>query len=211
MKKLSILLLLSLIIISCTSNEEKAEKLIKKEFYKTLYDFESYSPIETTVIEAKQSVYTDSAFFKLAQSITVGYILSYEYANKAIEANEQKDIWGKPSRYSSLYSDNKYYKYKQESDEYIEKCLASWLTVKELEKNLKDTLQTIISDKVVGWEVTHKFRCRTKGGHASIGNYRFVMDKDFKNIILHEDMDDEHSKKMREVIQESLEEGLKLK
>ena len=50
MKKFPVLLLLlSFAIVGCKSNEEKAADLIKKELSKSLFDFESYSPIETTV------------------------------------------------------------------------------------------------------------------------------------------------------------------
>lgn len=214
MRKNYLLVLLSLLFVgmtSCMSKEDKAEKLIKEEFSKTLYDFESYSPIETIVTEAKQSIYTDSAFFNLAQSLMAGYVLSYEYLEKGKEADEHMEIWGEPSRYSSSYSDRNYNKYKKDKEENYRKCLNTWFIVKGLEKNLKDTLQTIIPEKTIGWEVNHKFRCKTKGGHASIGNYRFVMDEKFKNILLYEDIDNEESKKLREIIEESLNEGLKLK
>lgn len=42
------------ILSGCKSKEEKALEIIKNEMFKTLYDFESYQPIETKI---------DSAFY----------------------------------------------------------------------------------------------------------------------------------------------------
>ena len=36
-------------LVGCQSREEKAAELIKQEMFKTLYDFESYEPIETKI------------------------------------------------------------------------------------------------------------------------------------------------------------------
>ena len=202
MKKLSVLfLLLSFIMVGCKSKEEKAAELIKNELSRTLYDFESYSPIETIVTEAKHSVYTDTTLWTKAKVMLYTFNNATDYLNEAKEAEERKDIWGKPSSYSSSYSDNKYYKYKKEWQEKSEKAITNWELVKTLAKNLKDTLQTIDSEKVVGWEVKHRFRCKTKGGHSTIGDYRYIIDKDFKKVLIHEDTEDKDSESLRGMIE----------
>lgn len=199
-KTLILLLLLPLIIVSCKSNEEKAAELIKKELSKTLLDFDSYSPIETIVTEAKQSVYTDTTFWTKANITFYTVNLAADYIEKANEAKEHMDIWGAPTRYSSSHSDNKYYKYKEEWEENMEKATTSYELFKVMAKELKDTLQTVDTEKIVGWEVKHRFRCKTKGGYSTIGDYRYVMDEDFKKVLIHEDMDDDDSKDIRDMI-----------
>lgn len=203
MKKLSILLLLlPLVLAGCKSKEDKAAELIKTELSKTLYDFESYSPIETIVTEAKQSIYTDTVYLNTAKAMLYSFELASEYLEEAKEASERMDIWGKPTSYSSSYSDKQYYKYKEEWEENLEKATTYYDLVKVMSKSLKDSLQTIDTAKVVGWEVKHRFRCKTKGGHSTIGDYRYVINKDFTEIIIYEDTDNKDYKKLRELVEE---------
>ena len=58
-------------------------------------------------------------------------------------------------------------------------------------------------NSIIGWEVNHRFRCKTRGGYATIGNYRFVMDKDFTKILIEEDLDGDESKELRYVLKDS--------
>lgn len=201
MKKASILLLiLPLIMVGCKSKEEKAAELIKNELSKTLYDFDSYSPIETIVTEAKQSAYTDTAFWSTANVLLYTFNLASDYLEEAKEAKEHMEIWGSPTRYSSSYSDEQYYKYRDEWNENMEKASASWELAKVTAQILKDTLQTVDAEKIVGWEVKHRFRCKTKGGYSTIGDYRYVIDKNFKEILIREDTDDEDFERLRELV-----------
>ena len=64
--------IVSIIMVSCQSKEEKAAEFIKNELSKTLYDFESYQPIETTVTEAKMTMYNDSVCWKKAAALAYG-------------------------------------------------------------------------------------------------------------------------------------------
>ncbi len=204
MKQTFLLLLFSALMVACQSKEEKAAELIKNELSKTLYDFESYSPIETTVTEAKLSVYTDTACWKKANLLLYAFNYSKECLGKAEEAKERMEIWGPPTRYSSSYSDNQYYKYKKEWDEKAKTALTSWELVKTLAKSLKDTLQTLDSEKVIGWEVKHRFRCKNKGGNSTIGDYRYVIDKNFKTVLIREDTDEDEYKNLREIVESTL-------
>ena len=60
MRKILSFLFVFLLLCSCQSREEKVAELIKQEMFKTLYDFESYEPIETKIDSAFTSIYTDS-------------------------------------------------------------------------------------------------------------------------------------------------------
>jgi PBP1b-binding outer membrane lipoprotein LpoB len=51
MKQIIIMALAGIFILTgCKSKEEKALEAIKDEMFKTLYDFESYQPVETKII-----------------------------------------------------------------------------------------------------------------------------------------------------------------
>ncbi len=66
------IILIAVIFTACQSKEEKLNKLIKDDLFKTLYDFESYEPIETIIDSAFTSIYRDSTIL-------------YSAANKAYD------------------------------------------------------------------------------------------------------------------------------
>ena len=66
---------------------------------------------------------------------------------------------------------------------------------------MHEKITNLDENSVIGWEVSHKFRCKTKGGYSTIGNYRFVIDKDFKSILIDEDIDDEDNQFIRSAIE----------
>lgn len=202
MKHLSILLSICLVIIltGCQSKEEKAAEFIKEELSKTLYDFESYQPIETIVTEAKMTMYNDSTCWNKAAVLAYGMEKTNEYIEEAKDAKEHMDIWGRPSSYSSLYSDNNYYKYKGEYEENLEKAENAFEVCKKIASELKKLIANLDTTKVVGWEAKHRFRCKTKGGQSTIGDYRYILDKDFKNVILREDVDSKDDASIRDIL-----------
>lgn len=201
MKKFFLLLLtIATLFASCQSKEEKAAELIREELSKTLYDFDSYNPIETTVKEAKASAFNDSTCWKKGALLAYGMQQMLDNANKYEEAKEHMDIWGRPTCYSSSYSDNQYYKYKKEYEEALENTQKAHKVCKKIAMELKEYVESIDTTQVIGWEVSHRFRCKTRGGNSAIGDYRYIIDKDFKTIIIREDKDDEDDKHRREAI-----------
>lgn len=61
-----------------------------------------------------------------------------------------------------------------------------------------------VKPKFYGWRVTHKFRCKTKGGNFDLGNYVYVFDKEMKSIIYKEDLDDDNNDKIKNLIDEAI-------
>ncbi len=192
--------IVSIIMVSCQSKEEKAAEFIKNELSKTLYDFESYQPIETTVTEAKMTMYNDSVCWKKAAALAYGMKKVSEYIEETKNAKERMDIWGRPSYYSSTYSDNQYYKYKEEYEDNLEKANNAYEICKGIAAELKKHIAKLDTAKVIGWEVKHRFRCKTRGGNSTIGDYRYIIDKDFKTVILQEDTDDDDETAIRDVL-----------
>ncbi len=46
---MAIIIMGAFVMSACTSREEKVAETIKNEMFKTLYDFESYQPVETKI------------------------------------------------------------------------------------------------------------------------------------------------------------------
>lgn len=188
------------LLSSCKSNEEKATELIHEKLSKSLFDFKSYEPIETTVKEAYNTAYNDSMCFHLAMVIAYGQNESIKAYKEAQDATEYMNIWGEPTSYSSSYSDSQYYKYKKQRDSKLKEAINCLKVVKITGIELEDSIKNLDNKKVIGWEVCHRFRCKTKGGHQTIGEYRYIIDRDFSRIIFEEDVDDELFKSARKVI-----------
>lgn len=185
MKKL-LLAIPFLLIVSCSSKEEKANELIKADMFKSLYDYESYQPIETII---------DSSFIDAKKdSIIRGYAYLYmENINKITKSldkleSEKRllDIWDKS--YTS-YGIGKYL-------EHYNNMKKEFADIKEYEIILNTIISSIktradsLGTSFIGWEAKHKFRCKNKGGNPDLGNYLYVFDKDMKKITHKEDLDD---------------------
>lgn len=208
MKK-SVLIFISLAMAvcafeSCKSREEKAAELIKNELSKTLYDFDSYQPIETIVKEAKVNAYNDTSCWEKASLLGYGFSKLDEYFDDATEAREHMNIWGRPSYYSSTYSDNQYYKYRNEFNEAVANINRSITIINYIAHELIDSIATLDTTQIVGWEVLHDFRCKTRGGSPEIGHYRYLISKDFKTILLCEDTESEKDNQTREALENVL-------
>lgn len=195
------ILLCIITLNSCKSKEEKALEIIKNEMFKTLYDFESYEPIETKIDSSFSSLYTDTTVLRHGYTIAALLSQSDEYIEKIEDAKSTMEIWS--DSYSS-YSRNRYNEAKKEFDENLKKAML----VLDLVKLQSDTIRDIAKNyipKYNGWKVSHKFRCKTKGGTPTIGDYIYIFDKDMKYIIYKEDIDDKDLNKVKKLIKEAIE------
>lgn len=73
----------------------------------------------------------------------------------------------------------------------MKKAISANDICKGIALELKRHIAKLDTTRVVGWEVKHRFRCKTKGGSPDIGDCRYVLDKDFKKIIIQENTDDD--------------------
>lgn len=192
--------ILAIFMAGCQSKEEKAEEFIRNNLSKTLYDFESYQPIETTVTEAKLTMYNDTTCLQKGAMISYTLEKGVEYLDASKDAQERMEIWGRPSAYSSSYSDSKYYEYKKEYEENLEKGINAYNICKTIAAELKKHISELDTSKVIGWEARQRFRCKTKGGNSTIGDYRYIIDKDFKTVYHLEDMDSKTDSDIRSVL-----------
>ena len=193
MKKLFYFLaavIVAVTVTSCKSKEEKAAELIKQELSHVLYDFGSYEPIETVVTEAKHIPINDSACVNKSLDAIAYYELAVEYAKDGKSAFETMCIWGSPTRYSSSYSDNRYYESKYEFVDAVKKANICIKKYNSSIDDLKIMMKNINPSETLGYNVEHSFRCKSKGGIWLIEHYRFIVDKKIKKIIFYVDEDE---------------------
>ena len=168
--------------------------------FKTLYDFESYEPIETKIDSAFTSIYTDSIIKSHAYIARAFLDDARENLDKAKDARKTMEIWrdGYTSLSRSKYQEaNSDYQDRMEKiDKYMEIVNVHMDSIKLLSSNFKS--------EFYGWKATHKFRCKTKGGNFDLGNYIYVFDKKMKSIIYKEDLDDNDNAKISGLIYESI-------
>ncbi|MDP3443715.1 MAG: hypothetical protein Q8T08_12720 [Ignavibacteria bacterium] len=198
--QLLFLVFIILTLVSCQSKEEKAAKLIKEEMYKTLYDFSSYEPIETTIDSAFTSIYRDSTILVYAYLMNEALEKVNEYLDNTKDAQSSLEIWA--GSYSG-YGLSQYNKAKEKFTSNLDKAQEYINELRNLQKLTKEKAENFEST-FCGWQAKHKFRCKTKGGSFDLPNYLYLFDTDLKEITYHENMDDEDLKKFRELIDEAL-------
>ena len=95
MKKCIILLTIiaTLCITSCKSNEEKANELIRAELSKTLYDFDSYQPVETIVKEAKNTAFNNEKCWQWASLANLYLDECHKHIESSKQAQEYMEIY----------------------------------------------------------------------------------------------------------------------
>lgn len=198
MKKILLLFLMFPLFIGCKSKEEKALNLINDNMFKTLYDYDSYQPVETTIDSAFTNIYMDSLAIKYAIRISA----LRKYSEKTLD--EVKTYLERAQIYKgSYYSQDTYQEYidkairaKDQSVEYINRWALYEDSIKTISNNL--------APEFIGWRAKHKFRCKSKGGNALLANYLYIFDQDLKQIIYSEDMEDELEIKIKKIIDNSI-------
>ena len=181
MKKLFFMYILffSCIFISCRTQEQKADKLIEEQFFKTLLDFESYQKIETKIIDcAYRNGLNSEECIKDAEDIV--FLMKEAFKNSS-EAEE-----------SNIMSIQLYYL--NLAEEQINKSLV-------LCENLKNKIKTYNHNEIIGYEVIHRFRCKNRGGQFRIVDYRFIVDSKMKKILFYNDLEEENYKEAIALIQ----------
>ena len=196
MKKLIFAFLTCIVLFGCKSKEDKVADLIKDEMFKTLYDFESYEPIETKIDSAFKSIYMDSMILHHAYIAKINIDECNASLEKANEAKETMEIWS--DSYSSM-GVSRHEKAEGIYTEQIREACLCMLTIIEKMDTIKN-LSLDFSTEFMGWKATHKFRCKTKGGNFNIGNYMYVFDKSINQIIHTEDLDEKEIRKLKDII-----------
>lgn len=95
MQKLIFLPVLLLLLVSCESREDKAQKLVAQELKAVLYDFDSYEPVKTKI---------DSAFFSPVLDPDLRDIM-VELAKNVEDFKEAKRDYDRSLREAAIWDD----------------------------------------------------------------------------------------------------------
>lgn len=187
-------------LVSCKSKEDKALALIDKEMFKTLYDYESYEPVDTKIGSAFYSPYTN---YEILGKAALAYEAQQE-GNKAMDeyksAYRTAQIW---SDSWSSYSRSQYKEAIEEAKEHLDEVKKYYLITFNAMKDINGDVQKL-PEGFQGWAVTHRFRCKTKGGYSSLGTNLYIMDKDVKEILFSQDIEDDDYSEYRAIIEYSI-------
>lgn len=200
MRKILFLMIFALIMAGCKSREEKVAEVIKQEMFKTLYDFESYEPIETKIDSAFTSIYTDTLALLYANEVSEMFNELDDAKMEYESAKSTMEIWS--DSYSSL-GVYKFNEAKKKVNDYIEKIDNALKRTENIYESIKKR-NNEIGHSFIGWKATHKFRCKTKGGNFDLGNYLYVFDKKIETILHIEDMDNKNNSRLIEIINEAI-------
>lgn len=187
---LSMIALSVSLLIGCKSREERALETIRDAMFKTLPDFESYEPVETTIDSLKNDRYGDTLVTKLVLKMRLMDGVIEEFDKDYKEAKRIFNIWDDPRMYHySSFALNK------RNNAYNEMRTA--LIGKEATENVRDSyLDTLLileqnhTGELYGWRVHHKFRCKTKDGGPTLCDYVYFMDKKCETILWRFDEDE---------------------
>ena len=190
------LIIISFCLVSCISEEDKAENLIKEKMFKTLYDFESYEPIETIIDSSFTTVYRDSIIQNYAITRQAYRNLIDKEKSELEDIGSSIEIWAgsrsslgrrkiqdlKKRLLKSESNFKAYYKGMYEADSLLKVEIAAFTPI------------------FVGFQAKHKFRAKNKGGNFTIGNYLFVFDEKFTTIKSTIDLNDENESEIKTII-----------
>ena len=176
MKKIFIILT-TLFLFSCNNPESKMRTEIKKYLDKNSKDSKTYEFVELiikdTVIEGELA----KIMFERYQSLFDRNLISLKTENLRIEELKSKKIKYKTKTFDELISEVKQYTNKTENQnkEYLI----------EIEKNKK----VLGSKKVLGYNVSHKFKMNDEFGTFGLSKVFIQFDKDYNLLTFHKDSD----------------------
>lgn len=173
-----------LVVTSCTlSNEEKAERLVKKTLKDYLYHPDSYEPLLTKVDSMFIDVTTIEPIMEISKEMKDLMYKINRCKEKIESAESDMDIWA-PDGYSSRYSRGEYARAKKEKEEAksdLDKCNKKF---SEQFTSLKENVAKFHKGEFTGWIVSHRFRSLNGIGSMAIpGEMIFFCDKEFTTCL----------------------------
>lgn len=175
-------------LISCSSKEKKAEKLINQDLFETLYDYSSYQSVKMEELDsAFTSIYSDST---IIHNVILYQIASKKFDELTEEANEALSdltIWG--GSYGS-YGRSKYNDAKERSNKALENMKRPAKVGDsirgEIVKNIKN-----FNPEYIGYKTAHTFRAKNLAGNYGLSTIEYVFDEKINSIL--------HKKEIKEL------------
>lgn len=206
MKKLLLLITCVVMLVGCQSKEEKAKELIKDHMFKTLLNFESYEPIEFSIID---SVFSDIYSDSLVRNNAYKYMA---YGELFKEISEEVDY---NLEIAGIYNNSYYAAGIRKFNEARNKAKEGINKMDEYLANQKESADSIylLSNKFeprfIGFKLNHRYRCKNRGGGFCISDYTFIFDPNIEKILSYYEPDNDEEKSIRQVIDDLSSEQLK--
>ena len=169
-----------MVLLGCSSNVDKANKLIKDYMFKNLQDFKSYEVVETKVDAIYQSPATDDECLRLASSAKSHKDQRRIYDNKAERDKETMSIW------LDGYGTYAREQYNKAYDSWLQNNIESFtheIAYLRDSKLLLERVATLDNKEQYGWMATHTYRSKNAMGGTVLGATIFYISKDFKQIL----------------------------
>jgi hypothetical protein len=111
-------------------------------------------------------------------------------------------IWG--GSWDS-YSREKYREAREDASKQFASAKKYLILSFDMLLELKEQADSLANVKQLpNWAITHKYRCKSKGGYSLLCNDVFVTDPKFKEILLHVSLDDEDEQEIQDFIMEAV-------
>lgn len=200
MKNSILFIFVVLLLCACgKSKEEKADELIHKYLLEELYDYESYTPIESKFEEAYDVALNDSSCRKTAMNIVK---MRNDYQEGMRVFRLQMEDVGLLKNGEDILG-----YYKGDLERYPE-ILKTQKMIDAINASLSFEISKLQigsirdNEKHIGYFVIHKFRYKDSFGNPAAGNYYFLFDKRVDNIVCVINLNNEANKAMLEVIKQ---------
>ncbi len=92
MKKILLLMLVAIALMSCKSEQSKGEDLIDEYMEQTAYDYESYKPVSTEVRKCNRAIWSNLNAISVAKKIIEEYNKTHTSFN-CLEGNDRYDVY----------------------------------------------------------------------------------------------------------------------
>ena len=150
-------------LVSCTTNERRAEVLISNCIKNILTYPESYEAISTHIDSSYINVSRMEEIIELTEECTDLYdkIRTIEYEIES--AQSSMEIYA-PDKYSSKHSIGKYNRAKAEKEEYELEFKQLNPKLEEKVLALRNSTNDLYDSEINGWAVTQRFRCQNEYG-----------------------------------------------
>lgn len=173
-------------VVACSSKDQKIADIIKIAVTQTLYNPDSYQPIETRIDSLIHNRYGDTLAF---DNVMKAFEAKENFDNASVGFYEKRDIIrslldsSNPSSHLSEIQEEK-----AKLDKYLMVMDSNVTLIKSLSKELQEN-ENNYDNKLSGWRVTHTFSYKAKDGDSKNCTYVFFMDETFSRVIRYLDED----------------------
>lgn len=165
------MLLIIILSLSCSSEEQKMQKVIKDFLYQTLDDYKSYEPIE---FQPADSLFSDWTMDSLLPKIESDYSKMKAIADSLEIESKRKAGLG--------------YSLDNVTDDINMYIIATYYT-KVAYSEKRDSIKNNFVSEFIGYGINHSFRAKNRMGGTERHNYQFVLSPDKTRVIMVNDID----------------------